>query len=353
MIIDRYVVNTAAASSFGVSVFLVAIFAVYSMARFLTEAASGMLRLHEVFRLTLLKSLVALEVLLPVGLYFGLIIALGRLHAHLEITAFHACGVSDRRLHRPLVRFSLLLAVLVGLLSTHVRPWAYGEIYKLQAQAEASSELERIRSGQFHSFNGTDRTIFIERSSEGGRQLHGVFVRSSKGDDLDVITAPRGSLASYVAPDRHRLILEQAHVFREDAKGRDVSGYFDTLTVFLAARVPESIAHRSKAKETLALRDAVEPKDIAEFQWRLTTPVSTLLLALLALRMGHGHPREGRFAHLPLALGMYAVYYNLTGIARSWVEQQSASNLWWPPVLLAVVLSIWSILSHKGQWRWV
>ncbi len=351
MIIDRYMIHAAAAASVGVTVSLVAIFATYSTARFLAEAAGGVFKLEEVFRLTLLKSLIALEVLVPVGLYFGLIIALGQMHSHVEITAFHSCGVSDRRLHSPLVRFSLLLALLVGVLSTLVRPWAYAEIYTLVARAEASSEIERIRSGRFYSLNEGERTVFVDRFGEQSRRLHGVFVRSWRRGDLEVITAPSGQLDTYVTPDRHRLTLDQAHIFRQDADGRDVSGHFNKLTIFLATRVPESIAHRSKAKGTLALNDSVKPKDAAELQWRLSTPVSTLLLALLALRMGHAHPREGKLARLPLALGIYAVYYNLTGIARSWVEQQTAPTLWWAPVLLAAFLLTWSILARKGRWR--
>lgn len=351
MIIDRYMIRAAAAASIGMTAFLVAIFATYSTTRLLADAAGGVLKLGEVFRLTLLKSLLALEVLVPIGLYFGLIIALGHLYSHMEITAFHSCGVSDRRLQSPLVRFSLLLAVLVGIHSTLVRPWAYGEIYTLKARAEASSELERIRSGRFYSLKDGERTVFVDRFGEEGRRLHGVFVRSWEHGDLEVITAPSGRLDTYVAPDRHRLTLEQAHIFRQDAEGRDVSGHFNELTIFLATRIPASIAHRSKAKGTLALRDAVDPKAIAELQWRLSTPVSTLLLALLALRMGHAHPREGKLARLPLALGIYAVYYNLIGIARSWVEQQAAPTLWWVPVLLAAFLLTWSILARKGRWR--
>lgn len=344
-------IRAAAAASAGVTAFLLAIYAAYSTARFLTDAADGILKLGEVFRLTLLKSLIALEVLVPVGLYFGLIMALGQLGSHLEITAFHSCGVSNRRLQAPLIRFSLLLAVLVGLLSTLVRPWAYAEIYTLEARAEASSEFERIRSGRFYALKAGERTVFIDRFDAQDRRFHRVFVRSGRLGDLEVITARLGHLDTYVAPDRHRLTLEQASIFRQDTEGRDVSGQFGKLTIYLPTRIPASIAHRSKAKQTLTLRESVYPKDAAELQWRLSTPVSTLLLALLALRMGHVAPRAGRLARLPLALGVYAVYYNLTGIARSWVEQQTLTTLWWAPLLLALFLLTWSILARSRRWQ--
>ncbi len=38
-----------------------------------------------------------------------------------------------------------------------------------------------------------------------------------------------------------------------------------------------------------------------------------------------------------LALGIYAVYFNLLDVSRSWVEQGSSTYIWWVPGLLALV----------------
>ena len=76
----------------------------------------------------------------------------------------------------------------------------------------------------------------------------------------------------------------------------------------------------------LRLSDA--PIDQAEYQWRLSTPVSTMLLALLAVPLGRSRPRQGRFARLTGAVVIYAVYFNLLGIGRTWVEQGSIDAMW-------------------------
>ena len=38
------------------------------------------------------------------------------------------------------------------------------------------------------------------------------------------------------------------------------------------------------------------------------------------LRLGDSKPREGRYTRIPIAIGVYAVYYNLLGVSRTWVE---------------------------------
>jgi hypothetical protein len=63
------------------------VFLAYSLTRFLTDAAGGLLRADEVALLTLYKSIIALEVLLPLALYFGLIVGFSRLNSHAELTA--------------------------------------------------------------------------------------------------------------------------------------------------------------------------------------------------------------------------------------------------------------------------
>jgi hypothetical protein len=40
-----------------------------------------------------------------------------------------------------------------------------------------------------------------------------------------------------------------------------------------------------------------------------------------------------------LALGIYAVYFNLLDVSRSWVEQGSNLYIWWVPGLLSVVVA--------------
>ena len=54
--------------------------------------------------------------------------------------------------------------------------------------------------------------------------------------------------------------------------------------------------------------------------------------------MSRSRPRQGRYAKMLLALVIYAVYFNLLDVSRSWVEQGSASHIWWVPGLLALLV---------------
>jgi lipopolysaccharide export system permease protein len=340
VLLDRYLLREIGASFAAVAAALTVVFLAYSLTRFLTDAAGGLLRADEVARLTLYKSIIALEVLLPLGLYFGLIVGFSRLNSHAELTAMQACGYGRLRLQRPLFMASLLLAVAIGAFSFTVRPWVYSAMFQLKAQADASSELDRIKAHRFYLYDNNDRAVYVEHIDRDGRGLRGVFIRERRGDGVVVVSAPSGKLEPFTTRDRHSLTLSEASIYKNIAGGSDFYGNFDTLTLSIKAARILTREYRTKSEPTAALLLSDAPDDRAELQWRLSTPISTALLALTALALAETRPRQGRYARLPIALAVYAVYYNLLGVGRTWVEHQLAPSIWWVPALLAAALLV-------------
>ena len=362
MIIDRHLVRQVALPFFSVLAVLLIIFVGYSLSRFLTQADAGLLNSDEVVRLTFLKVLIALEVLLPIGLYFGLMLGLGKLHSDSEIVALHAGGISEARLVRPVLTLAIPLALAIAVLSFYVRPWAYAQSYEIIAIAEASSDIDRIKAGQFYLTRkaavnadntpapggaagepGSDsaereRAIFIEKIS--ARQvLEQVFIRTRIGDELQVISSRTGTLVERPGAESHTLELNNARIYKRVDDGPDLIARIDRFKLQIANEKPTEPAYKAKAAASAELAVSLNPKDRSEYQWRLSTPVSTMLLALLAVPLSRSRPRHGRYARLLIAFVIYATYYNLIEVSQTWVKQQTATSIWWTPLLLAAVVA--------------
>ncbi len=339
MIIDRYLIREVIQPLLVICTALLVIFITYSLSRFLADANAGLLQPGEVAQLTILKSLISLDVLLPLSLYLAVMTGLGRLYTDSEIYAMRAGGISEFRLLRPLMRLSLVVAVMVALLSGWVRPWAYAQSYEIKAAAEASAETGRIRESRFYTFSENERTVFIEHIAENGSDLDGIFIRTRKGQDLQLITASRGVFSYLAKPMFHSLKLIDAHVFTKIPDDADFSAKFGSFTLWLPAQTPQPPGYKVKSATTVTLMQSPAPVDKAEFQWRMSTPLSALLLALAAIPLSRSRPRQGRYAKMLLALGIYAVYFNLLDVSRSWVEQGQADYIWWVPGLLSLVVA--------------
>lgn len=389
MVLDRYLTRETGKPFCLIALFLTGLFIAFSLTRFLTEANEGLLTASAVFNLTLLKALIALEVLLPIALYIGLIVALGRLYSDWEIIALRAGGVSENRVLAPVLGMAAAVAVAVAALSLWARPWAYDLLYRLEAEAAAEVELDALSPGRFHLYGGAERTVFLD-AREGDGELKGVFVRSEREGALEVISAGRGRLDAFARPDAHLLELFNAFIYRQpstpeesavscrqaagaspdandgadDAKARlgrtgsapcaasaaesrNLVGRFDSLSIWTAAMAPEPLRHRPKAAGTRELWSSPHSEDRAEAQWRASTAFSTLLLALMAVPLSRVRPRGGRYARVLLAVVIYALYFNFIGIARTEVERGALPYLWWAPGGLAACLGAAWLASRR------
>ena len=349
-----------------VSIVLLAIFVGYSLSRYLTKVDAGLLNSGEVTTLTLLKTLIALEVLLPIGLYFGLMLGLGKLHSDSEVIAMQASGISESQMIRPVAWLAIPLALIIACLSIYVRPWAYTQSSEMLAIAKASSDIDRIKAGQFYLTNTSvssegqegdmsgdrQRAIFIEKIAP-DLALEQVFIRTREGDDLQIISSRTGRLLERPGFEYQKLELDNARIFKRVVDGPDLFANIDHFTMKVADGQPDPPAIKARTVPTRQLVASSYSHDRSELQWRLSTPITTVLLAMLTVPLSRSKPRQGRFAKVLLAFVIYAAYYNLIEISRTWVEQGTATSIWWAPMLLALLVAFsyrpWRPFLRRGS----
>ena len=113
-LLGRYVVREIAKPALFIAVILVIVFVSYLLARFLADVVDGLLPSRTIALLVLLRTAIALEVLVPITLFLGVVMALGRLHTDSEMIAMSALGVSWIRIAQAVAMLALVLAVGVA-----------------------------------------------------------------------------------------------------------------------------------------------------------------------------------------------------------------------------------------------
>lgn len=349
MIINRYLIREISMPFVAVTVGLIFVFASYTATVYLADAASGQLPGGIVLQLIGLKILIALEVLLPLGFYLGIIFGLGRLYGDQEMTALQAGGLTRVRMLSPLIRVALLMAVLAGLLAVFARPWAYGKIYSLETQAEAQVDLSRIGAGHFQSSSDGKFMVYADSTDPDARQLNGVFL-SQEDQDYRLVVRAESMSQSTLADGSTKLSFNNGYLYRLDQQGsRDQTLHFGTLDL-QPNLSPEAVGYKRKAASSVSLLSATDTKDIAERQWRFSRPIATLLLALLGIGFARSAPRRGRTANAFAAAISFALYYNLAGIARTWVESGATPpvpGIYWVDTFVGVLAA--ALLFRPGM----
>ncbi len=96
---------------------------------------------------------------------------------------------------------------------------------------------------------------------------------------------------------------------------------FKQSTMALEPPEIKPVEYKRKAASTMRLFRSKKARDVAELQWRLSTPLATILLALLGVPLSRTAPRQGKYAKMGTAVLIYAVYYNTSAMAKKWVDQ--------------------------------
>jgi lipopolysaccharide export system permease protein len=301
--------------------------------------------------LTLLKFL---TILVPVGLFLSILLALGRLYRDSEMYALMACGIGPGQLYRPLLGFAGVLALGVGWLSLVVSPAAISSAERIAAEAQAKADLSVIEPGRFVSFGQADAVVYAEDVLPGGR-LRNVFVQRRNQDGIEVVVAEEAQQRDTADPDVKMLTFSHGRRYEGvhgDARFRIVEFDEHGIPYSLPERGP--MKSNPKSRSLPALLASTDLADVAEFQWRISVPIMALVLAFLAVPLAQSSPRQGRYAGLGAGVLVYISYANLLGASKVWLERGKVPpivGMWWVHLLFAA--GTLALLNARfGSWRW-
>lgn len=355
-ILDRYLLRQLVTSTLAVAFILLLIAVGGTLADVLSRVARGRLPADLLFSLIGLRLVDALTILLPLAVFLGVLLAYGRMWRDSEMAVLQASGVSVRGLMRPLAIFVLPLTVLLALVSFWLAPASVRLAQHMTAEANRSLIVAGLEAGRFVDLPGNNGVLYVARMSDDGTRFEHMFVESERqGEDgrtrIDVITANSGFLY-HDANGQDRYLALQDGFRVEGIIGQDDFRLmrFERNDI----RLPEADRDDGDTKVKRAARNAVllasdDPLQRAELHWRLSSPLSALVLVLLAVPLARTDPRAARYARLLLAVLCYLVYANFIGLGRSWLGQGDMPlwlGLWWV-YLPTVMLALW--LLWRGE----
>lgn len=173
MIIIRYLVRETLKSQLAILFILLLIFFCQKLVRILGAAVDGDIPANLVLSLLGLGVPEMAQLILPLSLFLGLLMTLGKLYTESEITVMHACGLSKA----VLVKAAMVLALFTGILAAVNVMWA-GLVVKTRdevlAEAKANPGMAALAQGQFQQATNGNSVLFIE--SVDGSDFHDVFL---------------------------------------------------------------------------------------------------------------------------------------------------------------------------------
>lgn len=328
MIFQRAIRREFTHATAGIFVALFAILVSTLMIRLLGDAARGAILPEAVAALLGFSALNYIPPLLSISTFVAILLTLSRSYRDSEMVVWFSSGVSLGAWMRPVFVFMAPLLIVIGVLSLFVSPWALSKSAEYRNLLETRKDAGQIRPGIFQESSSGDRVVFVEEISEDDTQVRNVFVSAVKNGRFDVTMAATGYQEFAENGDRF-VVLENGSRYElmtdsPEFRVLEYGRYAIRLETKEARRMEEAKPNQMALHELLK----EEHRSLrAELLWRISMPVSAIILALLAIPLSFVNPRAGRSANMLFALCVCLLYNNFITIGQSWIASGKISFL--------------------------
>ena len=287
--------------------------------------------------------------------------SLNKLHRDNEIVVANAAGMTRWDIASPIIRLAVIAAIAHLTVNLWVQPTAQRALREIVKEARADLASSLVRPGQFTSA-GENLTVYA-RESRGG-DLIGVLISDNRAEPRDYL-AQRGRFVEVDGVPS--IVMWEGQIHQMDSNGALSTLDFDQSTFDLSPFINQNEAVILKASdrylhELLAidrtnyqeLQD--EEKFLAEAHTRLTTPLVSIAMALIAIMavLGGDFNRRGYSRRIAIATAgaLFLIITQLTVQSASGSAVMANAGQWAVPLgtilLISLIFFKWRVpLSHR------
>lgn len=334
---------------------LFTIIVTWTLISILGKAAGGKVASSDVVFLIGFSALNYLPTVLTLSSFIAVLMVVTRSYRDSEMVVWFASGLSLSRWIRPVLMFGLPLVLLTGFLSLVATPWAKLKSTEYIERFEKREDLQKVSPGQFKESASSNRIFFVESASGDSANVQNVFVNTVDQNGTSVIVAKEGVVEFDERGDRF-LVLKNGRRYQGVPGQADFQTMeFERYSLRVTTKAQEAGANRAvESMSTLVLLTLHDRYAMAELLWRISAPVTCLILMLLAIPLGFVNPRAGSSTNLIIAILIFFTYNNFIKLLEASVKQGrlSFAMSWWPLHLVAalavVLLFSWRLnVNHR------
>ena len=348
-IISRYLLKTLV-------VFFIAIFFIIGLIVFgnqfvltVQESFENGIPIQELMPIIGFNMLRDLPIILSLSFFLSIIISISQLYKSSEAVVMNSFGMGDKNFIHLIQPFVILLFLIVFFLTVYAVPWAKQQKSITEDETVNASEFSFITEGKFESFKNGEIIFYASESTlvdnDSEQNMEEIFIYlSNKGDPIVVLASEANK---YTDSKNESIYLRLKDGLRyEGLPGNDNVNIlaFDKYDLeIVSGTVQKSLLSISEIEEKTSIDLFLEGGLLAnaEMQWRLSQPISILILSIIGVLLGKTSPRTGKGVNLLLGLIIFMLYNNTLLVAKNSIESGQLNpiiGLW--PIHILLILAV-------------
>jgi len=262
------------------------------------------------------------------------------------MVVWFSSGVGLTRWIVPVLWFALPVAAVIALLSLVLSPWALTKAEEYKQRLNSRDDVTAATPGVFRESSTGDRVFFIENIDQEQKRISNIFVQSMQHGKMGTVAAKDGLQETAPNGDRFLILLNGTRYEGVPGQADFRVLQFERYAMRIETEEARKAPARLQSVSTLELLENPDSWNISELEWRISLPLSALILALLAIPLSFVNPRAGRSFNLIAALVIYMIYNNSISVSNSWVGQQKIGAVAGFVSLHGLMLAVAAVLFY-------
>ncbi len=311
---------------------------------------------EDLFSIIGFKMIRDVPLILSLSLFLAIILAISRSYKNSEAIVMNSLGIGDKHFMVFIQPIVIIIFIFILFLSTIAVPWSKQQRGMIMDRTENASEFLFIKEGEFQEFKNGDIVFYaskVENADNSEQDMEEIFIYAVAGDEPVITLAEQANKYTDSSTNSVYLRLRNGiryHGFPTD-KNKKILDFdlYDLQIINGEDQKSVNKITKIEAKKTTDLIFSNNLKENAELQWRISQPLSVLILSILGVLLGKASPRGGKNLGVLIGVVIFILYNNALLIAKSTLEHGDSSpivGLWWVHLVMLLFIFIFYGFRH-------
>ena len=295
--------------------------------------------------------------ILSLSLFLAIILAISKSYKDSEAVVMNSLGIGDKHLMVFIQPVVIVIFIFILFLTTVAVPWSKQQRSMIMDHSENSSEFSFIKEGEFQEFKGGDIVFYASKvkniDGESTQDMEEIFIYTLANNEPIITLAAQAQKYTDIKTKSVYLRLKDGtryHGFPSEVNKKILNfDQYDLQIINGEKRQSNNTEIKTESKPTLDIIFSSDTREIAEWQWRISQPISVLILSIFAILLGKTSPRGGKNLGVLVGVIVFIIYNNALLIAKSSLERGDTLpviGLWWVHLLVLLIIFVFYAYRH-------
>jgi len=266
--------------------------------------------------------------IITLSFFLAIILSISQLYKNSEAIVMNSMGLGDKHFIVFIQPTVLLTFIIITFLTIYAVPWAKQQKNIVEEETKNASEFSFITEGEFEVFKQGDIVFYASESKTldtlGEQNMEEIFIYSTNEEKPMIVLASEAR--KYIDPRTNSTYLRLKDGIRYQGIPSDESISILNFDLYdleiISGELQKSLAIYTKieGKSTVDLIKEGGSYANAELQWRLSQPITVLILSFFGIFLGKTSPRGGKGVNLLIGIIVFMLYNNGLLLAKRAIE---------------------------------